>query len=527
MSKQEQGQTPKRATVHAKDHGVADAREIRAWYVFDWANSPFYQVLDTVFKVVIKRIATFAEAKGVYWTVMTPGAYPAFVSWATAGIQMICLLTFAVCGDYGDRKKVLMQRLTYVGSAVVLCMGFCFDGVLWPLAGILRVVAGSAFIVSVVFYNAFLPLLASSHPEIQALEGEARADKKAKVTDELSAKGQLIGYSGGMCMVLVAFIIQVLFACDRETDECTEFQQLFFLSISTALVGVWWSGFSLYTFKYLKAREGPPYPEGVNIFKLGWTQAAESTLMMCRLRDLGCTIFAFFLFSDALNTILQLAVLVLDDQEGSDVSLVFNIALAALGGIVGTALWALLQWACGLSTRPLLIIQLTLLMVISGACAMGALDSTLGFYACLAPVMLTMGSMQAMSRSLFSQMIPVGTEANMFALYMILDKGSTLIGSFVTGMVHTTTGTYDPAFWYCMVAFLFGIVLLYLVDVERGQISAGRRQAGKDPDQLPPSELGSPTAKKDEDARRGKSEETEAPLGSENVGVVLPVGEES
>merc|ERR1712194_155840 len=142
----------------------------------------------------------------------------------------------------------------------------------------------------------------------------------------------------------------------------------------------------------------------------------------------------------------------------------------------GVFLWSSAQRLLGASSKSVLLVQLGLLTVCSAMCVGGVItDVSGGLYIALAPVMLTLGSLQAYSRSMFAQLIPVGQEAKMFALYVIMDKGSSLIGTLVTGVVHTTTGEYDPTFWYCIFAFVVGAILLFFVDPVDGKAQAGRR----------------------------------------------------
>jgi len=460
----------------ASQHGVAELNEIRAWYLYDWANSPFYQVLDTLFKIVLKRIAELAEAKGNFWSIMSAGSYPPFVMWLTAAVQTLCLLTFSTCADYEDLKTKLLRRLTFIGSVFCGLTIFCVDGSLWPLAGFLRVAAGCCFILCTTFYDAYLPLLAASHYEVVSLTAEERSTKEAEVTDEMSAKGMMVGYAGGTILTIVTYVVQLFFECDRATQTCSDFQQLFFLVLCCSMVGLWWTGFALLAFRGLQPRPGPALPAGVSIFKLGWTQAHQGCLALCKYRHCGLFVLSFFCFSDGLNTILNLAVLVQDKSGSADSVTLMNMLLSVAAAFMGVFLWSSAQRLLGASSKSVLLVQLGLLAVCSAMCVGGVItDVSGGLYIALAPVMLTLGSLQAYSRSMFAQLIPVGQEAKMFALYVIMDKGSSLIGTLVTGVVHTTTGEYDPTFWYCIFAFVVGAILLFFVDPVDGKAQAGRR----------------------------------------------------
>jgi len=456
----------------------ATEKEVRAWYAYDWANSPFYQVLDPVFKVLLKRMAEMADAEGTYWAWPSAGSYPALVLWVTAGVQVFALLCLSAYADYGNGKLAVMRRLTWAGSLACVSCIFFFDSSLWAVAGGMRIILGIFFISSLTYYDSFLPQLAHYHFGVAGLQGKERADKEAKVTDQMSNMGQLIGYLGGLCASVLCMVIQIIFACDTAKQTCSEFNRLFFLSLSCSVVGVWWCAFSHYSFRHLKSRPGGPFPEGSsNPPKLGWIQARNGLLILYRKKQCGMMMAAFFVYSDALNTMLNLSVLLLEESISTwDVATFGNFMLAAFGGFLGVFLWSALQWKLGVSSKSALIVQVGMFAPIAVGCAFGMTDSTAGFYAAMTPLILTMGSMQANSRSVFAQVIPVGQEATMFSMWVIMDKGSSLVGTLVVVFVHTAMGNYYLSFWYCALAFTVGSLLLYLVDVERGQVDAGRRR---------------------------------------------------
>lgn len=459
------------------EDGTVTQQEVWGWYIYDWANSPFYQVLDVIMKILLKRLAEFAEGVGSFPAhVMSAGSYPAAVMWFTAALQVVCLLSFSAFGDFGDRKKHLLKVFTFAGSTIVLLTIICFFSSLWWLAGVFRILAGVCFILCDVYYNSFLPLLVSSHYKVVGLEGKQRTEMEVELTNEMSARGFLTGYAGGMSLQVISFVILFCFECDSATTACSEFDRLFWLCLCIASVGVWWAAFSLYSFKQLKSRAGPPFPGGINIFCFGWTQAWETLCAVVNFRQTLLFIVAYFIWSDALATALNVAVLIMDDDGGKDSSVVLSATLATLAGLIGIFAFMNLQKYFELSTKVMLLSQLCAFVVICVSCGCGivtAFDGR-GFYIVMAPVAFMMGSLQANTRSLYSSLSLVGREAAMFSFYAIMDKGSSLIGTAVIGVVHTTTQSYVGVFWYCVFAFVFSAVILCFIDVERGLVDAGQ-----------------------------------------------------
>merc|ERR1712032_1539508 len=167
----------------------------------------------------------------------------------------------------------------------------------------------------------------------------------------------------------------------------------------------------------------------------------------------------------------NLGVLVLDEvTEGKDSSTVQNFVLGTIGALIGTAIIMFIQQRFSLTNKNMLLTQIFIFVLCSVAFALGISDAFngIGFYLAFAPQLLLTGALQSAQRSLYSSLIPMGMEAAMFSFYAITDKGSSLIGTFVSGVVHTYTGSYVHVFWYSSLAFLLSAIILIFVDVEKG-----------------------------------------------------------
>jgi len=470
-------------TAVADSNGPTRKHEIWAWYAYDWANSPFWQVADTIMKWLLKRLAEYAKAAGDFSFSMSPGSYPAFIMWLTAAVQVVALLSFSAFADYGRNRKRLLKILTFGGCVFLWLCILCFSPKMWWLAGVLRVFVGICFSLTTVFYNSFLPLLTAQHPDVLALQGTDAAKREAELSDEISSKGFAFGYCGGMIVQLLSYLLFLSFEC---SSNCGEFDRLFLFALCVSLVGVWWGAFSLYTFKHLKDRDGPPFPEGNNRFCLGWVQAWNTLCVLVRRRQILIFMIAYFIWSDALTTALNVSVLYMDETdkdnsgepEGKDSAKMVLLAVASLVGIVGVVLFAEFQKRSKLTNKTIILGQLMAYGIVCIACACGGLDGG-GYYVLMALVTIMMGSLQAFTRSLFSSLTPVGMEAAMFAFYAITDKGSSLVGAAVIGVVHTSTGSYIGVFWYCVLAFAGSAVLLCFVDVNQGMVDAGKNRDSK------------------------------------------------
>lgn len=476
--------------------------EIRGWYMYDWANSPYYQVYTTALMPIVLK--WLAEGHSGGWiendsnaTLATvtnttdhdttddlvmpglginAGSYPLAVSFVTIFLQTVCLLSFSAYGDYGNYRKRLLVGLTYGAAFFVFLNIFCFSSSMWWFAGIARIFAGVLFVMCGVYYNSFLPTLASQHVELVGLPPAEKDERVVELTDEISNKGQIIGYFGGFSMLIISYIILLFFECDQSTTYCSEFAVLFPPNVCIALVAIWWGVFAIYSFMKLKARPGEPLPENVGMC-LGCQSTCGTLGLLPRYRNLMIFLCAYFIYSDAINTTTTIAILILEDTSDASLSAtVFSAILGVLGSFVGGLIFMAVQKFCNTSARGTVIFQLGVLFAvcIPALCGVITAFNGFGFYLVMAPVLLVLGSIQAYSRSIFSTLVPVGKEAAMFSFFEVTDKGSNLIGTFVSFLIRNATNSYLGTFWYLLVAYTISIILMCFVDVEQGMVDAGK-----------------------------------------------------
>ena len=86
---------------------------------------------------------------------------------------------------------------------------------------------------------------------------------------------------------------------------------------------------------------------------------------------------------------------------------------------------------------------------------------------------IVLGGSQALSRSLYSQLIPAGREAEYFSLYQACERGTSWFGTLLFGVVQQVTDSYRWAIIALVVFFVLGGFLLTKVDVRQGILDAG------------------------------------------------------
>lgn len=431
----------------------ADRRERTGWYFYEWANHGFYTVCVTVFLGPYLTAVTerAADAHGLVYPLGIPVAAGSFFSYVVSLSVFLSVFALPVIGAIADRsarKLELMAACAFAGAAATILLLFC-TGDRFMLGGALFLIANIAYSASVVVYYSFLPQLAPP-------------DKR----DSVSSIGWSYGYVGGGLLLALA-VVAVLVgpsAFGWETGEIARW--------AIASAGVWWAGFTVVPLVMMKNR--PPL-EGVahgNPLVFGFKQLGR-TLAELRAFPLTIAFLAgFLIYNDGIQTVILLAaqygtaelklsqtVLVPTILMVQFVAFFGALGLGAVAkriGAVKTVLGSLVAW--------ILLIVLAFFL---------PAHQILPFVAMAAGIGLVLGGSQALSRSLFSQLIPPGKEAEYFGIYVISDKGTSWLGPLLFGLVFQLFGSYRYAIISLIIFFVVGAVVLAFVPIRRAIVAAG------------------------------------------------------
>ncbi len=418
-------------------------REQRAWYMYDFANSAFSSTVVTLFLgpwlTALARAA--ADAQGFVHPLGIPvdaRSYWSYLISLSVLSQVAVLPVVGAVADASPNKKRILGLLAYIGAAATIAM-FALTGGMYLLGGALFLVANLAFGASIVVYNSFLN-------DIAPLEER----------DAVSSRGWGIGYLGGGTLLALNLLLYQQ-APRLGIDEGLA------VRISLGSAGAWWAFFTLIPMLGLRPR-GAARPSA-DVWKSGFTQPARTLRSLGRFRQALLFLVAYLLYNDGIQ-----AVITLSGQFGADhlkmpmgdltlaILMVQFVAFAgALGfqkvaerlGAYRTVMASLFVW--------------TALM-----CGVFFIRTSRDFFIAAALVALVMGGTQALSRSLFSVMIPKGKEAEYFSLYEISDKGTSWLAPLIFGLALQFTGSYEWAVVSLILFFLGGIAVLSRVDVGRG-----------------------------------------------------------
>ena len=431
-------------------------RELFGWKMYDWANSAFYTtVVGTLFGPYITRLAqSYVGENGVVLDLgplggVTAKSLPTLCVSISVGAQVFLLPILGALGDYSDLKKRLMAIFCYIAVVANCLMFFIQDG-LYLFGGVLFIIANIAFGAALVFYNAFLPDITT----------EDQADK-------VSSRGFAYGYLGG-AILLALNLLLVLRA--EQIGMSTELA----VRLSLLSSGVWWGGFALITFWLLKARPSKKsLPPGKGYVAAGFSEIVATFKELRRLPITTRYLIAYLVYNDGIQTVVFAASAFLEQElfPGGNPEFLLKIFLMVqFVAVVGALLFERLAYL--IRTKNAIIVSLVIWSAVV-IYAYRFLDTVPEAWIMAGVIAIVLGGSQALSRSLYSRMIPVGREAAFFGLYEVSERGTSWMGPLLFSVVIARTGSYRQALLSLIFFFVVGLVLLWITNTDKGIHEAG------------------------------------------------------
>lgn len=432
--------------------GPSTRRERVGWYFYDWANSAFSTSVVTVFLGPYLTTVARAAADGggfvhPFGIKVGAGSFFPYVVSLSVSLQVVLLPILGALADYTHRRKQMLLLFAYAGAFATMGLYF-LEGTNYLLGAGLFLTANLCFGASMVFYNAFLPDLAA--PEKR---------------DSVSAMGWAVGYlGGGLLLALNLVLFSRAAALGLTAGDAAR--------ISLASAGAWWALFTLVPLATLpeKARAARP-PRGEHYLVAGFRQLGRTLRKARRYPQTWLFLLAYLLYNDGIQTVIALAA-----QFGQEelhlpmATLTTAILMVQFVAFFGSHLFNGLAKAVGARRAVMVSLVIWTGVVIH---AYAYLRTAGQFYALCAVIAVVLGGSQALSRSLYSLLIPKGEEAEYFALYEAGERGTSWIGPLLFGLALQVTGSYRVAVLSLIVFFAAGLVLLGFVDVRKGAREAG------------------------------------------------------
>lgn len=438
---------------------MRSSREQRAWYWYDWANSGYVTTTGTVlFGPYLTSVAKEAAGCGdevctatlqVLGLPIAPGSLFFYaVTFSTLFSAILLPIVGAVADRRGDRRK-LLGFFAWIGAAAAASM-FFVSGSNWQLGVLLLVIGNLSLGASLVVYDAILCDIAVPNDR-----------------DRVSSRGWAFGYVGGGLLLIVNLLI-VLMPDALGLDTGTA------VRVSLLSAGLWWGAWTIIPYRRIADRpsHGLPPTADAAFVRGAFTQLAETLRDLKHYPNTGLFLLAYLFYNDGVQTVIASASVYGAEQLGfSETILIATIVLVQIVGFIGAMLFGRIAARIGAKQA----IRNCLLIWIVGVSAGYFLPEkqVLYFLAVAAIFGIVLGGIQALSRSLFSQLVPRSREAEYFALYQACERGTSWLGTFIFGLVHQLTGSYRPAIISLLVFFVIGGLILRKVDIRAGITAAG------------------------------------------------------
>ncbi len=437
-----------------------DKREILGWTMYDWANSAFSTTVVTA--LLGPYILALAEASAeplvlVGITIEPAAIFPFSVSLSVL-LQVLFLPLLGTVADYTHLKKKMMMAFAYAGALSTILLFFVraempiFDTNGAVLVGsLLFILANLSFGAAIVFYNAFLPDITTP-------------DQR----DAVSSRGFAFGYlGGGLLLLLNLGLLSVM----EDTGLAVR--------ISLASAGVWWLVFTFLFPQRRLVQRAPAreLPAGENLFSHGIKQIMRTLSEMRRKYPVTLRyLIAYLIYNDGIQTVIVVAAAYAADELRVEAQtillLVLMIQFVAFGGAL---LFGYIAQRIGAKRAIMISLALWSGVVIY---AFAFLTNTVQLFILGVVIALVLGGSQALSRSLFSQMIPPDHESEYFGFYEISERGTSWIGPIVFGLAVQITGQQRPAIISLIIFFILGLILLSRVNVRQAILDAGHDPTG-------------------------------------------------
>ncbi|SHN59210.1 MFS transporter, UMF1 family [Geodermatophilus obscurus] len=424
-------------------------RERFGWYSYDWAMSVFNTSVTTVFlgpylTSVAEEAAGPDGRLGFLGLSIPPGSWFSYVLSASVLVQVLVLPLTGAVADRTGRKREMLAGFAALGALATTALYFVADG-RYLLGALLFILANISFGAATVVYYSWLPDLAGP-------------DER----DAVSSRGWAFGYVGG-ALLLAVHLGLVLGApsLGLTTGEAVR--------ICLATAGLWWGAFTVFSVSRLRNR---PVREVAGRPRSGFRQLATT---MREMRAFPLTLWflgAYLLFNDGVQTVISLSATYATEELGLEQSVltgaILMVQVVAIAGALGLG-----RLAARFGAKRVVLGALVAWIGVLVAAYFLQAGAVGQFYALAAVIGLVQGGTQALSRSLFSQLIPAGKEAEYYGFYEISDRGTSWLGPLAFGLTYQLTGSYRLAIVSLVVFFVAGFVALATLPIRRAVLAAG------------------------------------------------------
>jgi UMF1 family MFS transporter len=415
---------------------INSKKSILAWSLYDWANSAFATtVMAGFFPVFFKE----------YWSTtdsVTLSTWYLGLGNSIASILVAVLAPFiGAIADRGTAKKKLLIFFAFLGIIATGGLWIVNQGH-WQIAILFYIIASIGFMAGNIFYDSLLPAVASK-------------DK----FDYASSMGFSLGYIGGGLLFLINVLMYLQPHYFGIPDGATA------IRLSFISVAVWWAVFSIPIILFVKE---PKIHDPIGIcsaVKEGWSQFISTLTKIRELKVVGTFLMAYWLYIDGVDTIIRMAV-----DYGASIgfpasSLITALLLVQFVAFPATLIYNWFSSKIGIKNAIYTAIIGYTFITIFGA----FVSKEWHFYVLAIMIACFQGGIQALSRSMYSRIIPKKQAAEFFGFYNMLGKFAAIIGPPMMGYIGLITGNPRLGILSIIILFISGGLLLTKVDLQEGE----------------------------------------------------------
>ncbi len=418
-------------------------KEVKAWAMYDWANSVYNLVItSTIFPAYFESMTgdgndnTSNDIVHLFGReFVNTSLYNYALATAFLVVAFLSPLLSSIADFKGNKKSFLRFFLT-LGS--VSCSILFFYNQTNLLLGLTcMILACIGFWASLVFYNSFLPEIAAP-----------------KDRDKISARGFAYGYIGSVLLQIICFVFLMM-------NDSFGISKGFAAQLSFLLVGVWWFGFGNYSLNRLP--NSIPAGEGNqnNLLTNGYKELRKVWNQLIHLPILKRFLCAFFFYNMGVQTVLLAATLYGKSELAIPTeNLIIAILIIQLIAIPGAFTVAKLSSRIGNLNALMVCVFIWIV-----ACIAGFQIPKHGinqFYLLATIVGFVMGGIQSLSRSTYSKLMPETKDTvSFFSFYDVTEKIAIVIGMFSFGYITEITGSQRNSVLALISFFTLGLLLLW------------------------------------------------------------------
>ena len=418
-----------------------DRKRVVSWALYDWANSAFATtVMAGFFPIFFEK----------YWSNpnnINDSTFYLGLSNSAGSLIVAALAPFlGAIADRGSAKKKFLFMFAFLGILMTGGLWMVGQGQ-WQLAALLYMVGAIGFAGGNVFYDSLLPSVS----------------EKKKV-DFVSSLGYSLGYIGGGILFLVN-VLMYQYPQWFGIPDSTVAVKLSFLSVA-----VWWAIFSIPIFIYVPEPSSEPTIKFGEAITQGWLQLKRTFKEIKQMKIIGTFLLSYWLYMDGVDTIIRMAV-----KVGSSMGFEAGDMIIALLMVqfIGFPAALVFNWFAS-KIGPKNAVLIAIIFYTVGTCFAYFMTTRLHFFLLAGMIGLFQGAIQALSRSLFSRLVPEGKEGEFFGFYNMLGKFAAVIGPILLGTVTLVTGDVRIGLLSIVALFIAGGLVLLRVDFDEGERLASK-----------------------------------------------------